>query len=466
VILRWRRDLIAGPHPDDDRRVLVFCERTGEHFELPDYGYRIGSSFDGSRTVEEVAARASELAGRDVDPEAVGPFVARLLELGLLDEDRSPSLRPPADAGPQWSVVQEIPSDVPIWVHPDAGYECRCAGTCCSAGYVVSLDEREVECLRAVAPSILGPGADPICVLPRGQGARWTYALANDPECPFLGKDRRCAIHGSDALPSTCRVYPLAFVSTGRRVHASVTHRCVCGALDRGPRLSAQMASLRSKLDASRFLPVIARSTRVDAYTRIGSPAAVDALTGATADWRDSAWETLLCAIRAVRDQIVEVDVGAEPLAPAAIFSAIAERVHGEELTVAHALARRSHPNRAAILDSLRRADLSRPNEPPHEEAARLARDYLSGLRIYRFSTLAAGFLALGLALACVTSAPEQPTAREQAMLWEDALLSPGLRALLGPEGPIAAITASVAGVERQIEALRAAFPDSGIGLP
>ena len=93
--------------------------------------------------------------------------------------------------------------------------------------------------------------------------------------------------------------------------------------------------------------------------------------------------------------------------------------------------------------------------EDPRREAVRFVRDYLSGLRIYRFTTLADGILAAALALhAILVDRPDHPLARERIMLWEDALLSPVMRALMGADGPLARVSASIGNVARQVEML------------
>lgn len=444
-----RRDVVAGPHPDDADTWLVFCTRTGHHFELPAHGWRIAEAFDGTRTVEEVAAMASDLAGAEVAEEAVPKFVEQLDALGLFEHDAGPPPpRLPEDGGPQWTVRRDTPEAPRLSVHPAARYSCHAAGTCCASGYVISLDEEEVRRLREVSLPIVTE--DPVCLLPRSPGAPWVWALSNDPSCPFL-EDHRCGIHATEALPSTCRVYPLAFVEHQGIVHASVTHRCVCGTLDRGALLTDQMPSLKEKLRAARLLPTLPEVSRVDAYTRVETPAAVDALLAA-ADESDP-WEMLRTATRSIREQSVEVDVGGELAEPARMLASLGDLLHDEsDLTLACALKRRRHPNHRLIEQSLKRADLFEPAADPRAEVARFLRDYLGGLRLYRFTTLADGLYAAVLATwAILDGAPDHPRTRERIMLWEDALLSPLLRAMLGRDGPAAAVTASMANVERQL---------------
>lgn len=446
-----RRDVVAGPHPDDAETWLVFCTRTGNHFEVPAYGWRIAEAFDGTRTVEDVAAIAGDLAGAEVTPEAVPEFVERLAALGLFEEEEPPPPpKLPKDGGPQWTVRQRTPKTPHLWVHPAARYTCHAAGTCCASGYVISLDEEEVRRLRQAALPIVSE--DPVCLLPRAPGIPWVHALSNDPRCPFLGDDHLCKIHETDALPSTCRVYPIAFVEHQDRIYTSVTHRCVCGTLDRGPLLAEQMPSLEDKLRASRLLPTLPEVSQVDAYTRVDTSAAVDALLSA-ADLLDP-WEMLLAATRGIREQAVEVDVGGELIDPPTMLKTLGDLLQDEsDLTLTCALKQRRHPNHALIEESLKRVDLYRPDADVEAEVARFVRDYLGGLRLYRFTTLAGGLYAAVLAVwAILHGAPDHPLVRERIMLWEDALLSPVLRAFLGREGPAAPVTACIASVERHIE--------------
>jgi hypothetical protein len=452
---RLRSDVVAGPHPDDPSRWLVFCSRTGDHFELPSYGWRIAQAFDGSRTVDEVASIASELAGVELTPEAVPSFVERLAELGLFDDGREPPRQKvPLDGGPQWEVTREAPERPNLWVHEEAAYSCWCAGTCCASGYVVSLDAEEVERVRAAGLRILGD-QDPTCLLPRSSGSAWTWALSNEPRCPFLDDRWRCRIHDGDSLPNTCFVYPLAFVMTGDRIHASITHRCVCGALDRGERLADQIPLLEKKLRAVRHVPVLPEQTRLDAYTQLLTEQAVEVLVAATDGARDP-WSMLADAVEGLRSSVIEVDVGGDLEAPERIFTRLGAYLdEASDLTLACALQRRPHPNHGLIGDSLVRAGLHAVHEDPRREAVRFVRDYLSGLRIYRFTTLADGFLAAALALhAILEGSPDHPLARARIMLWEDALLSPVFRALVGADGPLARVTASIGNVARQIEML------------
>jgi Fe-S-cluster containining protein len=450
---RIRRDLIAGPHPEDQDRWLVFCPRTGDHFEFPAYGWKIAEALDGTREPSDLARNASELAGVRVAPEAVLAFASKLAELGLFETEDAVPIRLPKDGGPQWT-VEPPPRRAEIWVHEDAAYRCWCAGTCCGSGYVVSLDREEAARVRAAGLRILSD-RDPLCLLPRSAGAPWTWALANDPSCPFLDEELRCRIHGTDALPATCDVYPLAFVRFRDTVYASVTHRCVCGALDEGPPLSSQRESLERKLSVVKHVPVLSERTRLDAYTQLATEQVVDALIACTESAFDP-WELLVDAIEGLRASAVEVDVGGEVEDPDVLFDRLGARLDAaSDLTLAAALGRRRHPNHGPIEEGLHRAGLHRPLEDPRRECVRFLRDYLSGLRIYRFTTLADGLLAAALALHSILAGdPSHPLARERIMLWEDAMLSPVLRALLGADGPLAPVSASIANVARQVDRL------------
>ena len=273
--LRLREGLIAGPDPEDPERYLIFCTKTGEHYELPAYGWKLARALDGELSFEALLVRAPELIGAEVEREALQDFLQSLERMSLLSrapaQDDSQGL---VDEGPQWRTAPP-PSQYSLRVHPLARYECLCAGTCCESGYVITLTQAEAQAARVIGQSLLGPQADVVCLLPTRPERPWAYALSNEWTCPFLSKERRCLIHETEAHPATCKIFPLSFVQHKDEVFASVTHRCVCGAFDRGPPLEQQRAQLQQKLRFAKTIPVLPQRTRVDDLADLPTEAVV-----------------------------------------------------------------------------------------------------------------------------------------------------------------------------------------------
>ncbi|MCK6551591.1 hypothetical protein L6R52_37510, partial [Myxococcota bacterium] len=149
---------------------------------------------------------------------------------------------------------------------------------------MISVDADEAARLRAAARALHGETSDdPLVALPRTGRRPATLALVTSPRCAFLDDARRCSIHGQDAQPAPCRVFPYRFVAAGDVVHVSVAHRCVCGALDRGALVSAQHADVARRLATMPLVHALPAVTAIDDDTDAPTADVLDALRRATA---------------------------------------------------------------------------------------------------------------------------------------------------------------------------------------
>lgn len=104
-----------------------------------------------------------------------------------------------------------------------AEYRCRRSGVCCSAGWTIPFDPKEVEIVRAL-PLTRGTVEE----TPRGAVAR----PREDGRCGFLhleGGAHTCEIHragGHAALPLTCRMFPRQVLHDSRGTFISLSHFC------------------------------------------------------------------------------------------------------------------------------------------------------------------------------------------------------------------------------------------------
>ena len=124
------------------------------------------------------------------------------------------------------------------------------------------------------------------------------------------------------------------------------------------------------------------------------------------------------------------------PRLQARLAKRLARSIRSKTL-IGEALSGAPHPGRARILEHLRAVSLHDPSADPREEVGRFVRDHLFGLQLYRFSTLSAGLLALGLAAAAILrdlpADAAHPEARTRILLWEQALTAIGF---LDPASP------------------------------
>lgn len=461
---RWRlrSDLVSGAHPDDPERVLVLCPRTKRRAELTRASWKLLRSLDGSRTIASIVRGSMET----IDEDGLLEIVEELQALGFFEEGDGPATSRPARPIPapasQWFVA-ERPELAPIAVHPGARFGCRGAGTCCESGFVIALTSREVRSVRGAARRLFPESSqDPVCLMPTGRGRPWTYALAHEPHCAFFTERRQCLVHGTAAQPSPCRVFPYRFVAGPEQIHASVSHRCVCGALDAGDLLSQQTPEIARRLSSSRFLHAIPDVTRIDDLHRAESDAAVDVLVLA-ADAEDP-FEILIEAVTSLGElcQPRLDETPSSALGPGRILEVLLRALGQREgepprTTAARALMGAPHLRRRVIREDLEMAGLYAPRADARLETGRFVRDFVFGLQLYHYPTLSSGLLAAGLASARILhDLPKaaHPIARERIMLWENVLMSTVLPALLGPRGPLASIAGSLSRVEHELDAL------------
>lgn len=428
-----RLDLAIAPRSDENGASTVYCPRTGRRFQLPSEALLVAKAFDGERTLEQVADAVADGGGPWVATDVVEALARDLQAAGLLERKQRKYRRLAAPPPGQWQVAS-APKGLPLRVHSQARFRCDGVGTCCRSGYVIPLDRIGKDRVVASAKR-LHLGTDGVVLLPTRAGQRWTYALDNDPACPFLGSDSACRLHGRPAQPPACRVFPLTFVRAGRVVHASVAHRCGCGALNRGELLADQRRSLRRRMELGPVPRLHARTQLDD----VGHTVGLDVAEG----WAD--------LTEAHRDPLRLVDAAwAAASSPAersrrrrpglaGLRRRILPWVDPDDFLLRAALAGKPHPHERMILSDLSQAGLQKPKASARAEVGRFVRDHLFGLRAYQHATLARGLFALSWAVADLAQHLDEPHPRVRAriMLWEDAFVSPTLRAVLGPKGPL-----------------------------
>jgi hypothetical protein len=459
-----RASLIAGPHPDDPERWLVLDPERGLTRELSALAHRLAQLFDGARDTAALARAAATQLGEAVEEQELRRLASTLARLRLLEPrarstSRSPARRGPAPLGPvtpQWTVAP-TPRGAELVTHPEARFGCQLAGTCCRSGYLIPLSGVEATALRAAGTELLGPERDVVTLAPSRPGQAWSWVLDNERGCPFLVDDRRCGLHARPEQPRPCRTFPITFVAADdARLHVSVTHRCVCGALDRGPRLADSEAELRARLDPLPAVASLPPTVRLDVARSVDRSRAVAALVEVTAS-ADEPWTMLAAAARALAGTREETPL--PRMAPARLLAALARRVdRAKEPLLVAALEGRPHPARRMIRRDLIGAGLFDPRADATKEAARFVRDHLFGLHPFRAPTLAWGLGALALALARILEAlpaAAHPAVRERILLWEDALSSPEALAVFDPQGPAGVITGAMEALPAAIEALR-----------
>lgn len=434
--LALRTDLIAGPHPTDTKLWLVYDEVSGRQFEIPEEGWHLAEDFDGERSIAAIARR------RALTEAVVEGFAARLEGMGLLAPYAPGELSSGAPA--QWS-RGPIPDGFTIAAHPEARFVCEGAGTCCERGYVIPLTVEQTAAVRRAGLRVLGPDVDPIGLVPTTPGRPWSYALDNAATCPFLDEAKRCRIHGASAYPDACRIFPFVFARWGATIHASVTHRCVCGARGLGPTLTSQRAALVSRVERSASVFTVPEVTRIDGSSERPSGTVVAALHDATT--RSGAFSILRAAASSLSDH-----VGAA-IPNETLFAEVAARCPDDPFLVA-ATSGEPHPDAPALRRAMRATGLGGRASEAAGEADRFVRDYLYGLRPYHYATIAGGLLAVAMAAhRILTKLPRRgahPVARERVLTWEEALTTDALPRVMA-SFPLAGDIASVAG---QIDAL------------
>lgn len=109
-----------------------------------------------------------------------------------------------------------------------AGYRCRQAGACCTAGWHIPAEPQVV---AAIARRFRSVPNETLFEAPASQSAPAILARAADGACVFFDPagGRACAIHrdiGEPALPSACRHFPRVALRDGRGIRITLSHFC------------------------------------------------------------------------------------------------------------------------------------------------------------------------------------------------------------------------------------------------
>jgi Fe-S-cluster containining protein len=106
-----------------------------------------------------------------------------------------------------------------------AAYGCRHSGACCRAGWSIPFNPAEAARVEALPLARVGG------LVRSRNGDGTAFALTTrDGTCGFFEPtDRLCAIHrvgGSQALPTTCQMFPRVVLLDARGVFVSLSHFC------------------------------------------------------------------------------------------------------------------------------------------------------------------------------------------------------------------------------------------------
>lgn len=431
-----RPELVAGPHPDDPETWLVFQPKNGNLFEVSALVWKIAECLDGQIDVRVVAERTGALV------QQVRQVVKQLQELGMLVEKAQVDLPSPAPE-PQW-VRAAVPGELELVIHPDAAFTCLGVGTCCERAYVIGVREEQVAPMRAEARRLLGEAArDPVTLWPAESGAGWGYILDNDEGCPFLGKDHGCRIHGTEAHPDACSVFPMTYAVVGHQLVVGVNHRCGCGAGGIGPRLWDRVDEIKRRLTCSPYVPVVPPVVRVDEVSTLGGEAVAEVLMQAALQpWALHEPETPWRMLRQVVVNLLQA-TGRTPEASVGIPAYLAAqrvRLAGftDDLELSGILLARTPKDTAKNRRRLADVGIDETTCTPAEERARYIRDHLFTLRPFQQATLTQALLAVALCIdALEDGEPGFIETRSRIMVWDDIFPQDELRKTLA-EAPLA----------------------------
>ncbi len=119
-----------------------------------------------------------------------------------------------------------------------AGYRCRDAGACCTAGWPIPVEADRAAALHGALASgrvqaVRSPAGEgsPVRWLPQAPRETPAVLAAAGGACVFhrAAAPRRCEIHhalGHDALPLACRQFPRVSVVDPRGVSVTLSHYC------------------------------------------------------------------------------------------------------------------------------------------------------------------------------------------------------------------------------------------------
>lgn len=440
-----RSDLVITPHPDDPERARVYDPMTGRRVELLFEAIEVAQHFDGRLDLEAISDAVQEGGGPWVSERVLEDLASDLGRMQLLEDADLRGRAPPAPQA-QWE-VERVPSGLPVEAHPDARFTCEGIGSCCRSGYLIPLDRLGADKIRRAARK-REMDDDIVVVMPAGK--RWTFALDNDPECPFLEPGSRCGIHGLASHPPACQTFPLAFTRLGARVLVTITHRCGCGTLARGRPLRSQGPSLARRLalgPVPRVVPNLALDDGARAGLEVPEAIVSSTLTPAqdACDRLQRAWAIVLDhAPRPTEPAPLHV---ASTDALSSVLSDLAEAcVRDEDPVLTAALTGDDHPLGEGIRQDLLHAGLHQADADVGAEIDRFVRDHLYGVRFLHHGSVARGLFGLTLAAGDLLRVVPRGhlEVRVRIMLWEDVFVSPAFRGLLGPLGPLGSVLSSV----------------------
>jgi lysine-N-methylase len=135
-------------------------------------------------------------------------------------------------------------------------WDCQGCGHCCR-GTTVVLGEQDLIALREQEwekhPEFQGVKT---VVRERLLGGRRALAKRTDGRCVFLSDEGRCRIHeihGPEAKPAICRMFPLQLVPLGDFAYLTTRRSCPTAAVDEGRPLSEHLRELKKSGLAGRF---------------------------------------------------------------------------------------------------------------------------------------------------------------------------------------------------------------------
>ncbi len=436
---RLRPGTLATQDPARPDRVLVFLSELGKSNVLSPVGWELAQVLDGCRTIAGARARFRRVSGRTIDAALLRQFAARLVELEILLSPESP--RPPFRRrrrviSGQLEWVRTVDPSWEIYVHPASRFSCTGAGDCCRSGYRILLSEQEADRITAAARRRDPTRKSPVAILPvlDLHPPRFAQVLREDEGgCRFLSPDRRCELHGQQAHPVACQVYPMRFVAALGRIHAGPAHRCLCGAFGQGELLTERLDDLSSRARALPAMSQVRESVQISRGRSTGARESVEALVAASLESFDSPWALLEAAAR----RLSPSSAGRTSKVLMRTPWRLAEVAQGP---VRRAISGDSHPTEARARE--RHAHLD--PKLGAGEIARFVRDHLFTLQPFRFPTLFEGLFACALAVRAASARlrahPSDPLGlRLEIMSWEDALTDPNWPRLLRSAAGISA---------------------------
>ena len=202
-----------------------------------------------------------------------------------------------------------------------AGYRCRHAGACCTAGWAIPVEAAVRDRLEVYFGRTERAGGMFAPASPPPDGAAAVLATEPDGACVFFEPTRGnlCTIHralGPGSLPAACRQFPRVALSDARGTRISLSHFCPTAAGLLTSHRSADFDIVEAPapltleggvegLDARHVLPPLLRSGMLtdlegyDAWERralallarddlnaAAALALIDAVTGAVQHWR------------------------------------------------------------------------------------------------------------------------------------------------------------------------------------